>query len=223
MTGQLIQGVYHYWPNMTISAGGDVIFLKSVIFKLRDVSLANDRVGMNQRIAAGGTYPFERSHFELLTSAPTTDATVAVSYTSADGHAYQLTAATAVAPVESAPATAVLQISNFVVTRWRDRIWWNYWPRFAVTETSGASAATITRIVFTMPDLGVNGSAPPSFGAWPIAAGGSIRLFDEWSYDEPAFYLSDGSLFDRVTVTLSYVDAAGRPGDVTATAQVTQN
>jgi hypothetical protein len=223
MTGQLIQGVYHYWPAVTISAGSEAIVLKGLIFSLRGVDIANDRVGMNRTIAAGTSYEFDAHNFEVLGSSLGTEATVTVTYMSVDGHAYHPIATTTIAPIESAPASASLQISDFALTRWQEPYEWDYWPRFTVTETSGASDVTITRIEFLPLDTGINGRVPPSFGPWTVPAGGSIRLFDEWGYDEPAFGLSSSRRTDRVMVTLSYVDAAGRPGDVTAIAQVSSD
>jgi hypothetical protein len=220
MTGQLIQGVYHYWPAVTISAGSQAIVLKELIFALRGVDVADDRVGMNRTIAAGGTYELDESHFELLGSTLGTDATVTATYTTADGHSYHPIATTPIAPIESTPTSASLQISNFVVTRWQEPYEWDYWPRFTVTETSGAAGVTITRIELTLPDVDINGRVPLVFCTVPVAAGGSIDLFDEWSYGEPAFYLSSSHLTGRIQVVVSYVDASGRPGDVTAIAHV---
>jgi hypothetical protein len=220
MTGQLIQGVYHYWPAVTISAGSQAIVLKELIFALRGVDVASDRVGMNRTIAAGTSYEFGESHFELLGSTLGADATVTVTYTAADGHSYHPIATTLITPIESAPTSASLQISDFALTRWQEPYEWDYWPRFTVTETSGTAGVTITRIELTLLDVGIYGRVPPSFGPWEVPAGGSIRLFDEWGYDEPAFGLSSSRRTDRVMVTLSYVDAMGRPGDVTAIAQV---
>jgi hypothetical protein len=223
MTGQLIQGVYHYWPDVSISAGGQAIVLKDLIFTVQGVELTRDRAGMSWTIAAGTTYKFGASngHFEVLGTSLGADATVTALYTSADGQSHQSIATTTIPPIESAPASASLQISDFALTRWPA---WNYWPRFTVTDTSGTTDVTITRVEFLLLDLGINGRVTPWFGSWKVPAGGSIRLFDEWSYGEPAFYLStSGGMTDRVMVTLSYVDAAGRPGDVTATALVSQD
>jgi hypothetical protein len=182
--------------------------------------VASDRVGMNRTIAAGTSYELGAHNFEVLGSSLGTEATVTVTYTAADGHSYHPIATTPITPIESAPTSASLQISDFALTRWQEPYEWDYWPRFTVTETSGTAGVTITRIEFTLLDMSPSGRVPPSFGSWPIPGGGSIRLFDEWSYGEPAFYLSSSRQTDRVMVTLSYVDADGRPGDVTATAQV---
>ncbi|HVZ24372.1 MAG TPA: hypothetical protein VG871_25035 [Vicinamibacterales bacterium] len=225
MTGQVIQGVYHYWPDVSISAGSQAIVLTDVIFDVRGVEVTHDRARMSWMIAAGTTYKLGASNgnFEVLGTSLGTDATVTVLYTSADGHSHQAVATTTIAPIESTPTGAALQISNFVLTRWQWPNEWDYWPRFTVTETSGAVDVTITRIEFMLLDMGIYGRVPSSFGSWKVPAGGSIDLFDDWSYGEPAFYLSSTRLTDRVMVTLSYVDAAGRPGDVTATALVSRD
>jgi hypothetical protein len=221
MTGQLIQGTYHYWPTLIIDAGSTAITLKRISFALPG-TLTRDAATLDWHVNAGDTFAFGtvRNKFEVLGSDPATSATVTVAYADADGQARELTGTTSIAAVESTPTTAALEISNFVVTRWQEPYEWDYWPRFTVTETSGAVGVTITRIELTLLDMSTNSRVPPSFGSWPIPSGGSIRLFDEWSYGEPAFYLSSSRQTDRVMVTLSYVDADGRPGDVTAIAHV---
>jgi hypothetical protein len=222
MTGQLIQDTYHYWPTLIINAGGTAITLKHISFALPGATLTSNGSKMDWTVGAGHVFDFSTAHAgtEVLGSGPATSATVTIDYTGVDGQTHELTGTTSIDHIESTATPSALQISNFVLTRWQGPNEWDYWPRFTVTETSGAVDVTITRIEFMLLDMGINGRVPPSFGSWKVPAGGSIRLFDEWSYGEPALYLSSSGLTDRAMVTLSYVDTTGRPGDVTATAQV---
>lgn len=222
MTGQRIQGVYHYWPSLLISAGRDAIVIKSLVFTLPGVTLTRDRADMSWPVSAGGTYRYDRG-LELLGDAAGPEAIVTMTYTTADGHSQQVSATTAIPPIAEAPASAALAVSSFVVTRWRAQNEWGYWPRLTMTETTGRAAVTITRIEFALLDVGIHGRVPPTRGTWHVPAGGTIDVFDEWSYGEPELYLTSSQQTDRVMVTLSYVDEHGRPGDVTATAQVTDN
>jgi hypothetical protein len=225
MTGQLVQDTYHYWPTLIINAGGTAITLKHIRFALPGTTLTSDGATMDWTVDAGHIFDFStaHTHFEVLGSGPATSATVTVAYTGADGQAQELTGTTSIDRIESTATPAALQISNFVLTRWQEPTEWDYWPRLTVTETSRAVDVTITRIEFMLLDMDVNGRVPPSFGSWKVPAGGSIDLFDDWSYGEPGFYLSSSRKTDRVMVTLSYVDALGRPGDVTATALVSRD
>jgi hypothetical protein len=225
MTGQLIQDTYHYWPTLIINAGGTAITLKRISFALPGATLTSNGATMDWPVDAGHTFDFStaRTHFEVLGSGPATSATVTIDYTGVDGQTHELTGTTLIDRIESTATPTALQISNFALTRWQGPNEWDYWPRLTVTETTGTTAVTITRIEFMLLDMGINGRVPPSFGSWKVPAGGSIDLFDEWSYGEPGFYLSSSRKTDRVMVTLSYVDAAGRPGDVTATALVSRD
>lgn len=228
MTGQLIQDTYHYWPTLIINAGSTAITLKRISFTLPGATLTRDGATMDWPVDAGHTFDFSTAHVgtEVLGSGPATSATVTVAYAGADGQAHEIRGTTAITNVASTASEASLQISDFVVTRWSDprpSQWTNYWPRLTVTDTSGDVDVTITRVEFMLLDMGIDGRVPPSFGSWKIPAGGSIDLFDDWSYGEPAFYLSSTRLTDRVMVTLSYVDALGRAGDVTATATVSRD
>lgn len=223
MSGQIIDGTYHYWPTITIAAGSAAIVVKSVAYVLPDVTLTNDHATLNWTIAAGGSFDFStaRTHFELMGSGPATQATVTVVYADASGQTHQLTATTPIPPIPADPSQAILQMSNFIVTRWQQTpSEWDYWPRLTPTETGGLSAATITRIDFTLLDIGIYGSVPPEFGSWTVPSGGSITVFDKRIYGDPELAISNDRSTDRVMVTVSYVDAAGRSGSLTATAQV---
>ncbi len=220
MTGQVIEGTYHYWPALTIRAGSEAVTLQSFIFRIPGATLTRDRVSMSWPMAAGSTYTraIPESGLELLGTGPATQAIVTVTYAGADGRSQELTATTDVAPIDATPSDAALRITSFDVVRWSEGRTWNYWPRLTVMEVSNRSALTITRVEFRLPDIGINGQVPPAFGSWQVPAGGTRDLFRETYLDEPNTAVSSSYLTDRFRITLSYVDAAGRPGDVTAEA-----
>jgi len=222
VTGQRVLGQYRYWPEMTMRAGSSEIVITSVTFALTGVDAVGGALRMTRALAAGTNVAFGRAQqVELVASAAATQAVVTVGYTNRDGESQQVTSVAEVPTVPVEVSRGVLAITRFTVDQWTEQGGdYAYWPRLTLTEGSGLSAVTVTRVQFTLLDVGAFGRVPTHPGGWAIGAGSSRDIFHDVAYGEPAFYISSSRLSGRVEVTISYVDDAGRAADVSAIATV---
>jgi hypothetical protein len=76
---------------------------------------------------------------------------------------------------------ATLVIRDFSVTEWYDQTQgrFHYWPKLTVAETSGASLATISDIVFELLGVGPTGQVRPALGPFVVPAGGTVNFVED--------------------------------------------
>lgn len=126
-------------------------------------------------------------------------------------------------PMSHGPSDAVISISRFEV--FGSRLSYgdlDYIPVLSLTETGGRSAATITRVSFTLLDI-PHGAVPPWTGSAVVPAGGTRDLLRRVGneYGEPDFEITNKEpAAARVGVIVSFADEAGRLGSVSAIAAV---
>lgn len=225
VTGQFADGQYRYWPELTIkeTTGTRSLIVTRINFLLPGAAVSSGDARMTRDLPAGGTWTFGRSNggVEFRSASDARQATVTVSFVDVTGRAGDVTASADVPPFPSGNPAARIEVSAFTVTRFIEQSgWFGYWPKLTVTETGGASELTITRIKFQLLGIGANGNIPTVFGSWRVPAGGSLGLFHELFYGEPAFYMSSTREAEEVSAILSFVDGNGRAGDVVAVARV---
>ena len=128
------------------------------------------------------------------------------------------TGTSAVTPV---PPNAMVQISEFKVTRSAEARGFSYAPTLQVAETGGVSPAWITSVSFTFLDPGSPGGVPPSSTHIFLPAGTTLDLFG--SVDLYGFHdleISTTAVVTRVSVTVLFTDADGHGGSITAVTSV---
>lgn len=216
ISGQLVQGIYRYRPRVTIQAGREPIVIRQIQFSMQGIELRSHRYVTTIPVAPGASYHFGsvEAGVEIEARAAATKAEVTVTYSHGGGSEHQVTGAAVVSPISGAPSQGTVEISRFTVSRWHDGYSWIYWPRLTLVEGSGLSDVTVTRLEFTLLDMGIHGRVPPFHRTWRVPAGGTISLFEQLFYGEPEFSLSSERWTSRVQVLVSYVDAEGRSGDV---------
>lgn len=123
------------------------------------------------------------------------------------------------------PPAAVLAVSSFSMIEFQDPAQpgrWHYAPQIRVTETAGRSAATITRMMFTLPGLG--NPFPLCSPGTLVQPGESESLFVELNGDyEIVFDYNDGvrASAGDATAAIIYRDNAGRTDTLTVRGPVT--
>lgn len=226
VTGQFAEGQFRYWPEVTMqeTTGTRSVTVTRITFVLSDAAVSSGDVRMTRELPAGGTWTFGRINggAEFNSPSDARQATVAVSFVDSTGRAGDATASASVPPFGSGHPAARLEVSAFTVTRFVEQSGsFGYWPRLTVIETEDVVGLTITRIKFRLLGIGADGNVPTVFGSWRVPARGSLQLFHDLFYGEPAFYISSTREVEEVSAILSFVDVAGRPGDVVAVARVT--
>lgn len=226
VAGQFAEGQFRYWPEVTMreTTGTRSLTVTRINFLLQGAAVSAGDVRMTREMPAGGTWSFGTSSqgAEFRSSADARRASVTISFVDSTGLAGETTAEADVRPFAAGSPAAVLQIAAFTVTPWEERPGlFGYWPRLTVSNTGGTDDLIISRIKFQLLGIGAHGNVPTVFGTWRVPAGGTLNLFHELFYGEPAFFISSTRQTEEVSVTLSFVDSAGRSGDVVAVAPVT--
>ena len=94
-------------------------------------------------------------------------------------------------------------------------------PRaLTIAETSGRSRASIKKIVFELLDVGTAAQAQVLWTARDVPVGDTISLVTGMNGHAPWFEVDSNSDAPRLSVTISFVDDAGRGGLITAIAPV---
>ena len=129
----------------------------------------------------------------------------------------------AMARVQDVPArasSASLEIRQFTISRRQHQGRFLYWPKLTLAETSGRSGASIKKIAFELLDVGASGQARSVWNAPDVPAGDTLSLVTGTGGQSPWFEIDSSGDASRVSVAISFVDAAGRGGLVTAIAPV---
>jgi hypothetical protein len=123
-----------------------------------------------------------------------------------------------------APAIASLAVLDFTVTLERRPTAQEFWytPILTLAETSGLSDARIVEMNFELLDVGVQGRVPRVSEHFTVNAGGTLTIAED-NYGGPWLQIISSWDAARVSVTIKYVDSAGRESAVSAIAQVSRN
>jgi hypothetical protein len=143
-----------------------------------------------------------------------------VFFTDDAGQSGIVSAAARVDDVPEGASIASLEIRQFAVSRRADQGRFRYQPTLTIVETSRRSGATIKKIMFELLDVGTAGQAPPVWSARDLPAGGAISLVTGNNGQSPWFEIDSSGDASRVSVAISFVDEAGRGGQVSAIARL---
>jgi hypothetical protein len=96
-----------------------------------------------------------------------------------------------------------------------------YIPVGRLREITGTSGITITSMNFHLNGIGASGNVPPLRFHRSIPAGGSADL-NPPVYGDYSFEISGSTYSSSFTISISFIDDAGREGTLTATATVSR-
>jgi hypothetical protein len=223
-------GSFHYLPTMSVSVpptGGSVT-VQRVDFATSNSGATTHLTGVvfvspPHVVSPGGTLNLfnNNSPMEIISPVALASITATVSFTSDAGQTGTV-AITENAPLFAPDASsAALVIRAFSVVGSSEGASFGYWPKVTLAETSGVSPALIKKMTFELVDVGPPGRIPPSWEPREVPAGGSITL-DEDDYGGPWLWMTSMADASRVSLTISFVDDAGRGGSVTAIAPVSR-
>jgi hypothetical protein len=234
VTGFSLQGwrdsSFHYLPTISVSVppAGSSLTVQRVDFGTSNNGATTHLTGVvfvkpPHVVAPGGTLNLfdNNSPMEIISPVALASIMATVSFTSDAGQTGT------VAITENAPqfapdaSSAALVIQAFSVVGSSEGASFGYWPKLTLAETSGVSRALIKKMTFELLDVGPNGRVPPSWERREVPAGGSITL-DEGDYGDPWIWITSMGNASRVSLTISFVDDAGRGGSVTAVAPVSR-
>jgi hypothetical protein len=203
--------------------GGRVgVTLKEVSF-LTDVPGLPLTVILGGRITAGGSFAFPKGP-EMRLQPGATMVRLTATFVDDNGFTGSTMAEAAVPAVRNSPV-ATLVISEFNVLGSKlpsGRL--DYIPILSLAETGGLSAATITRVSFTLLNVGPGGNVPAWIGESRVPAGGTLELFRRVgnAYGDPDFEIDSLAGASSVSVLISFADDAGRLGSISAVAAVSR-
>lgn len=223
-------GSFHYLPTMSVSvpATGSSLTVQRVDFYTLNGGATTHLTGVvfvspPHVISPGGTLDLfhQNSPMEIVSAVALTSITATVSFTNGAGQTGT------VAITENAPlfapdgSSAALVIQAFSVVGSSEGASFGYWPKLTLAETSGVSRALIKKMTFELLDVGPAGHVPPSWEPREVPARGSMTL-DEDDYGGPWLWITSMGDASRVSLTIAFVDDAGRGGSVTAVAPVSR-
>jgi hypothetical protein len=229
ISGWYASGTFHYVPKLTLAASADgALTVQVVNFKAHEgdfFNLAGIRyVSPPPRIPAGGTLDLmndpRRDSTPDMTS-PTALPTIAVVVTASNdaGQTETVTEVAQVPAISQDTAVPSVVIQAFTVTGWKTDRYFHYWPKLTLAETSGVGRVLVRKMTFELLDVGPNGRVAPAWDVGYVPAGGRLTL-DADDYDGPWFEIFGEADVSRVSVTINFVDDAGRAGALTAVADV---
>lgn len=125
-------------------------------------------------------------------------------------------------PIPPGPSTAVVAVEAFAVSGTIRGDWFNYRPTVRLTETSGKSGAWVTSLSFHLDDIGPAGNVPVWNVRKRIEAGATRDMIGIGSYGDPDFEIESRTSAARVSVVIRFTDDEGRPGSVSAAANVSR-
>jgi hypothetical protein len=230
VTGWYANNQFHYIPTVSLMANGDggAVSVREIRFERPGGTLPLSGVRYGgcpppmvcplPIVPGGGALDLLKDAApgttEITSSLALENMTVRVAYSDERGAAGEAALETAVPVIPQASPAATLAIQSFTVTGWQDGGAFHYWPRLTLTETSRLAPASIIKIEFLLLDGGPAGRVPPSRERRVVPAGGNLTL-DRGDYDDPWLEIfSDKVNAARVSVTISWVDDAGRAGSV---------
>lgn len=222
---------FHYMPALSVAApsGSRPVFVQRVDFTAEDAGtrrlLKGVRYARAQQVQPGGTVdlvtdPESAGLAEIGSEAPLGSITAIVFFTDDEGRTGIVTAAAEVPVVPDRAAVASLAVRDFTVGRRQHQGRFLYRPTLTLAETSGHSDASIKKIMFEL--LGVGGSREVT-SVWKapnVPAGGTVRLLTGKNGPDPWFEIDSTADAPRLSVVISFVDAEGRGGLVSAIASV---
>jgi hypothetical protein len=222
---------FHYLPQLSVTApaNGRPVFVQRVDFTAEDGGssrlLKGLRYGVAPRVQPGSTVELvsDSSSAEPadIDSALALSSITAIVFFADDiGQTGLVSVASRVPDVSDRPSLASLAIGQFSVSRRQHHSRFLYSPKLTLAETSGRSRATIKKIVFELLDAGASGQAFPVWSAPDVPAGNTISLVTASDGQRPWFEIDSGGDASRMSVSISFVDDAGRGGLVSAIALV---
>jgi hypothetical protein len=222
-------GQFHYTPALSVAAGaaGSSIGVQEVSFERAGsgpaVSLAKVRYVEPRWVRAGGALDVLNGTLVIRSESPIDAMTVRVSFFDQSGQSGAASADAAVPPVAQGVPDVTVDIQAFSVTGWYADGRFHYWPRLTIAETGGRGPVVIAEMTFELLDVGPAGRVPPVRQSIQVPAGGALTL-DANDYDGGPWLEIDSATADasRVSVLISFADAAGRGGSVRAIAQVSR-
>ena len=222
---------FHYLPALSVAAPvtGRPVFVQRVDFTAEDAGarrlLKGVRYAAGQRVQPGST-------LDLVSDAGSADPTEIASaralesisaiifFTDDDGQTGIVSAVAKVPDMPDRASLASLAIRQFSVSRRQHQGRFLYWPKLTLAETSGRSRASIKKIAFELLDVGAATQALPLWNAPDVPAGDTVTLATGKGGGAPWFEIDSNGNASRVSVTISFVDDAGRGGLVSAIAPV---
>ena len=223
-------GMFHYLPTMSVSVPptGSSVTVQRVDFSTSNNGATTRLTGVvfvspEHVVAPGSTVDLFHQSSPLEIVSPTALASITGTVTFVNdanqtGSVAITRNATLIAPAASS-ASLVIQAFSVVVSS--DGSSFGYWPKLTLAETSGISRAVIKKMTFELLHVGPAGRVPPSWDAREVPAGSSIAL-DEDDYGGPWIWITSLANASGVSLTISFVDDAGRGGSVTAVAPVSR-
>lgn len=223
---------FHYLPALTVAApsAGRPVFVQRVDFTVDEAGtrrlLKGVRYATPQRVQPGGIIELVSDEAtvdpaEIDSPVALTSISVIVFFTDDEGRAGIVSAAARAPDVPDRASVSSVDIRQFTVSRRQDHGRFLYWPTLTLSETSGRSRASIKKIVFELLDVGAAaGQVQPFWNAPDVPAGGTISLVTTTNGHAPWFEIDSGVNAPRMSVTISFVDDAGRGGLATAIAAV---
>lgn len=225
---------FHYLPALSVAAasGSRPVFVQRVDFTAEDAGarrlLTGIRYPASKRVAPGAAVDLVAD--QTSTDPPEIASPVALALISAtvffsddNGQTGILTASAFTPSVPHGAAVASLAVRDFTVDRRRHTGQrFVYWPKLTLVETTGRGAASIKKVVFKLLDAVAAG---PVFSVWQgpdVPAGGTVRLQTRNDSLRPWFEFDSATEASRVSVAVSFVDAQGRGGLVSALADVSR-
>jgi hypothetical protein len=222
---------FHYLPALSVTApsSGRPVFVERVDFTIDAAGtrrlLKGVRYAAAPRVQPGSTVELVSDSgatdpVELASPLALDSISAIVFFTDDAGQSGIVSAAARVDDMPEGASIASLEIRQFAVSRRDDQGRFRYQPTLTIVETSRRSRATIKKIVFELLDVGTVGQAPSVWSARDVPAGGEITLVTGENGQSPWFEIDSSGAASRVSVAISFVDEAGRGGQVSAIARL---
>ena len=218
---------FHYLPALSVMAPptGRPVFVQRVDFTADDPGsrrlLRGVRYAAAQRVQPGGTVELVSNTgaadpAEIASPLALGSISAIVFFTDEDGQTGIVSAAARVPDVSDRASQTSLEIRQFTVVRRQQQGRFVYWPKLTLAETSGRGGASIRKILFELLDVGGASQPPPFWTPQDVPAGDTISLVTERDGKAPWFEIDSTGDASRVSMAISFVDAAGRGGLVSA-------
>lgn len=222
---------FHYLPRLSVTspANGRPVFVQRVDFTAEDAGtrrlLKGVRYAAAPRVLPGSTVELVSGDGSAdpteIDSAIALGTISAIVFFADDvGQTGIVSAASRVPDVSDGASFASLAIQQFSVGRRQHQGRYVYWPKLTLAETSGRSRAAIRKIAFELLDVGATGPIPPVWTTRDVPAGNTITLVTAGNSQQPWFEIDSTGDAARISVSISFVDEAGRGGVVSAIAPV---
>jgi hypothetical protein len=224
---------FHYLPALSVAAPASSrpVFVQRVDFTAEEAGsrrlLKGVRYASAQRVQPGGTVELvpesgSGDPTEIASARALESISAIIFFTDDDGQTGIVSAAARVPDMPDRASLASLVIRQFSVSRRQHQGRFLYWPTLTLAETSGRSRASIRKIAFELLDVGAATQALPLWNAADVPAGDTVTLATGKGSQAPWFEIDSIGNASRVSVTISFVDDAGRGGLVSAIATVNQ-